>query len=221
MSGPTGVAGAQGLRGYNGPPGATGIAGMYGPQGAVGPVGPVGPTGIAGSTGIQLYGNNSLIQCASYTNSLEPVGTVSAGYTGISMPTKTPPLSGNLSTTISGQYDASGLNYYGSPMSMSDEFIVFPAGKYYISACLPTNYNGNFNANKTFLELSSWDGSTYTPIVKSIPAYSGSANHLQYYYTPTTDTTVALRVNISNSSGSLYTYSSINPLSKLTIVKIW
>ena len=230
MSGPTGIQGPQGVRGFTGPTGSRGITGMFGPQGVAGPTGLQGATGLVGSTGTQLYGNGSLIQCFSIVNQ----GLVAnSNYNVLTLSTQNPSFSGGKSTTISGQYDTTGLNYYGTPMSLSNEFLTIPIGKYLISASLPTFVDGNapmptpgFPAdNSTFLALSSYDSNTttYTNIVTGIPALAGSTTHLQHYYCPSNDTVVSLRLWCSNDNMQIYpnTSSSNSKNAIMTIMKIW
>lgn len=219
MSGPTGVRGPQGPRGVTGPTGPTGITGMFGPQGVRGPVGVTGATGIAGSTGIHLYGNGSLVQCMSIENTVVP-NSVDNDFLNLTFNQRTPSLNGTLSTTISGQYDTSGLNYYGNPMVISNEFTTIPAGNYFISGVFPVQ---SFTpANTYYMQMASYDGSNYTTIVNGIPAQSGSECIFQYYHTASNDMTVSFRLyttlpgqNIVKAVDSNYQNAA------LTIVKIW
>lgn len=217
MSGPTGVRGPQGPRGQIGVVGPTGIQGMFGPQGVQGPLGFTGRGGIGGSTGIQLYGNGSLVQCAARTGT--PALSTNGNYQTIGLNAVNPALSGSNSVSISGQYDASGLNYYGNPLVMSQPLITIPNGKYFISATLSTKDISGTNI--TSLDLASYNGVSYTTIVTGIAARPGSDCHLQHYYTPSTDTTVSLRARTS-TSGQVFTEVIGNvPYATLSIVKIW
>lgn len=226
MSGPTGVAGPQGPRGAVGITGPTGIAGMFGPQGARGPTGVTGATGIAGSTGIHLYGNGSLVQCATLDGASVSVNHSAPYIVDGLVPFANPTLSGSTSTSISGQYDASGLNYYGNPLLISNEFITIPAGKYFISAALTTEYAAS-GCNVSYFQLSSYSDSTYSNIVNGIPARQGSTTHLQHYFTPSNDTVVSLRVfsqSADSPAGDGDVLLSPAPPSRqlaLSIVKIW
>lgn len=218
MSGPTGVAGRQGPRGATGPTGPTGIAGMVGIQGLRGPTGVTGATGIAGSTGIQLYGNGSLIQCADLCGATIQSST----FSPITFNVLNPSLSSGKSTTISGQYDTSGLNYYGNPMIISNEFITIPSGNYYISSVLSHNNQSAISTTLAYLSLCNYNGSIYSSnIANGIPANNRSASHLQCYITPSNDITVSLGVNVSNSSTPENLVSSNQPSVFLSIVKIW
>jgi hypothetical protein len=221
MSGPTGVSGPQGVRGETGPTGPTGITGMAGPQGIQGPAGVTGATGIAGSTGIQLYGNGSLIQTASSVN-VEGSNKVAGGFVAVNFNTYNPPLASTLSTTISGQYDASGLNYYGTPMIFSNQSIVFPEGKYFINATLPLQYNGDTSTNRLYLQLESFSGNVYTSIAGSIAAHPGGTAILQHYYTTSNPVELAFRVYSDSESGPVFSDVSSNFQNfAVSIVKIW
>lgn len=218
MSGPTGVAGPQGPRGVTGATGPTGITGMFGPQGLQGPRGVTGATGMSGSTGIQLYGNGSLVQCANAAGGTS-LTTNNSNQT-ITLNNKNPELSGIYSTTISGQYDASGLNYYGNPLVISNQYITIPAGKYFISSRLSTKQVSPEDNNVSYTELATYNGD-YATLITSTPAGRGSECHLQYYFTPSNDTTLSLRV-WTTASGTELTYASaIEPYANMTIVKIW
>lgn len=218
MSGPTGVSGPQGPRGAMGPTGPTGITGMFGPQGLQGPIGVTGATGIAGSTGIHLYGNGSLVQCLSIGDTAAP-NTVDNDFINLTFNQRNPALNGILSTTISGQYDASGLNYYGNPMTISNANIRIPAGNYFISAVFPVQ--SNVATNTYYLQMASNDGS-YTPIVNGIPANSGGECILQYYHTSPNDIDVTFRLFTVIADQSVYFNTSPNyQNAALTIVKIW
>lgn len=220
MSGPTGVRGPQGPIGMTGFMGPAGITGMMGPQGAEGPVGYTGVTGITGSTGIQLYGNGSLVQCGTIPTPTGEVATNIVAPYRFSNLNPNPPLLGTRSTTISGQYDASGLNYYGSPLEISNEFITIPAGKYFVSAAITTKYVAD-GTNTSYLQLASYSNASYSGIVNGIPAKMGSTNHLQCYYAPSVDTVVSLRVISSVDKVALLDSVSPATVAALSIVKIW
>jgi hypothetical protein len=220
MSGPTGVRGPQGPIGITGFMGPVGSTGMIGPQGVYGPVGVTGVTGITGSTGIQLYGNGSLVQCGTVLSPVITVNTSRSGPYMFSDLSTNPALLETRSSSISGQYDTSGLNYYGNPLEISNEFITIPAGKYFISAAISTTYVTN-NSNISYLQLASYNGATYTGIVNGIPARTGSTNHLQCYYTPSTDTAVSVRVISSVDNALLLNRVDPANVAALSIVKIW
>lgn len=213
-AGPTGVRGIQGPEGPIGVAGPIGNTGVRGQQGNRGPVGLQGPTGIPGSTGIQLYGNGSLVQSASLRDtqlSLATSTTINVPYT-----TKNPALVSGASTTISGQYDTSGLNYYGIPLSIGekDEEITIPAGKYWITAIFS---NGEVSP-KVVLQL---DDKLGNNIAKGIPANFNGISMLQHYYEPRVDTKVSFRVFSDATGNAFKTISSTFPNTSISIVKIW
>lgn len=226
--GPTGVRGLQGPVGVEGPSGRTGMTGLFGPQGEKGPTGVKGPTGIPGSTGIQLYGNGSLVQCSSVRVST----AIPDEYTPVNLtfqtfnPALAEPLF-NTSVAISGQYDASGLNYYGNPLSFSTEFITVPAGKYYMSAIVTLNnaLSGLTPPPFTIVtSLESYNQVSFSTLTKGTAAGPGGASHLQYYYTPTEDTDVVVRVAASSGTepfGLFLNPTPMYPSATLSIVKIW
>lgn len=217
-----GVQGPQGPKGQIGPLGPRGLTGPAGKSGNGGPTGATGPAGIVGSTGIQLYGNASLIQCASLRNSNIPVESNAVGYyIPFAFNTFTPALSGNRSTTITGQYDTSGLNYYGVPLTVSGEYITVPSGKYLISSVLPIGKD--LSLSEFFLELSLYTGEGWSTIVRGTPAGAACASHLQHYYTSSQDTIVGFRLFTTPNvtMGVFQDVSTGYPNASLSIVKIW
>jgi collagen type II alpha len=208
MSGPTGTRGAQGIKGGVGVTGPIGISGQDGGAGPVGSQGVNGPTGITGGTGTQLYGNASLVQSGQCTN----LGSDSP----IIFASQNPALVNGKSTTISGQYDSTQLNYYGVPLSINGALITIPVGNYYISATMPISINV-VDTDIVYLTLSTYDGSTYTPIAWSTPANKAGVCHLQYVYRPTVDTVVSFLSSVTNTPA----FSVGTPHVNLSIVKIW
>lgn len=222
-TGATGINGPQGPRGVTGPNGPQGIAGQTGPEGFEGRTGNTGPQGITGSRGIELFGNGSLVQTSAR---LTAIPLTSNAFTVFSFDPFNPALSGNNSTTISGQYDTCGTNFYGNPLTFSNEFIRVPIGKYLISAVAPTDETVS---NTTFFQLASCilplpgdsNPVEYTPIVNGVPTEGGSI-HLQHYYTPSVDTDISLRVFSSASGSNLFVAGGVlNTTVNLSIVKIW
>lgn len=217
MSGPTGVRGSQGPRGLIGVEGPNGITGMFGPQGGEGPVGVAGGTGITGSTGIQLDGNGSLIQCASVINVQVTTGSTSSIIT---FNTFNPVLSASLSTSISGQYDATGMNYYGNPLSAISETLNFPAGNYLIRAILQYN-----TTSSGTIALRMTNPSDDVIIASSTTASPGSDCILHTFFTPTQTTSAVFRVFASQNPQPVLQdgiVTSISPQrANISIVKIW
>jgi hypothetical protein len=216
--GPTGVRGVQGVRGEVGDGGPIGIPGMIGPQGSQGPVGVTGATGIMGSTGIQLDGNGSLVQCTSRIGG-DNIFVSNDNFYNIPFNTPNPSLVGNLSTTISGQYDASGINYYGTPLQITDgSNFAFPSGKYYITAVLPIGSASGLEAALVMTESN-------VNIANSTSANPGSDCILQHFFTPSQDTSITFRVYISRENPvPIELFPSISSDFQninVSIVKIW
>ena len=140
------------------------------------------------------------------------------GNTVVEFNAKNPALNGsNRSTTISGQYDSTGINYYGLPLSFdasTGSFITIPIGKYYITASLPATLVSQIIA----ITLSSYSGGLYTDIAYSTPATANGVCHLQYVYCPTVDTVVSIRYSPVGGPCSL---ADSKPHINLSIVKIW
>lgn len=227
--GPTGIQGSQGPIGPLGGRGPLGIIGMTGPQGTVGTEGPRGMTGIAGMTGIQLHGNGSLVQCISQR-----------GPTGIQMDTPTvlltafnPTLtSSDDSRTISGQYENTGINFYGSPMNINTKTtltntITMPAGRYYITAVLPVLPDESVPPfSSIVLRLMQ----SATPIRSSAPSLRNGVLYLQTYYEPIETVTLQFLLVINyvhtqyfdSEPVNFFKYMNAeNPNTSITIVKIW
>ncbi len=214
MSGVTGVRGPQGVGGAAGSAGSQGLTGPRGPFGYPGVNGLMGPTGISGGTGTQLYGHGSVTQSAISGSELtSDIGAIP--FEGA----KNPPLSSEQSTTINGQYDTTGLNFYGSPMTLdsaTNTFITLPVGKYYITAIAPI-YTASATAKNVHLLLSTYDGASYTDIAYSTPAFTKQVCHLQTIYTPAVDTILSIRLSSLPVSASLSPGNTVS----LSIVKFW
>lgn len=213
MSGVTGVRGPQGVGGAAGSAGSQGLTGPQGPFGYPGVNGLMGPTGISGGTGTQLYGHGSVTQSALCSAILDSdIGAIPFGATN-------PALSSEVSTTINGQYDTTGLNFYGSPMTLdsgTNTFITLPVGKYYITAIAPI-YTATAETINVHLLLSTYDGATYTDIAYSTPAFTNQVCHLQTIYTPAVDTILSIRLSTLPVSASLSPGNTVS----LSIVKFW
>lgn len=213
MSGVTGVRGPQGIGGAAGSAGSQGLAGPQGPFGYPGGGGRMGPTGISGGTGTQLYGHGSVTQSAISSSELtSDIGAIPFG-------SRNPDLSSGASTTISGQYDTTGVNFYGSPMTIdtaTNTFITLPVGKYYITAIAPI-YTASAQAKNVHLLLSTYDGATYTDIAYSTPAFTKQVCHLQTIYTPAVDTILSIRLSSLPATASLTPGNTVS----LSIVKFW
>lgn len=207
MSGPTGTRGAEGIKGPVGGTGPTGFPGQDGGAGPVGSQGVNGPIGITGGTGTQLYGNASLVQSGQCTG-------LGSSYT-LQFANQNPALVSGKSTTISGQYGSTQLNYYGTPLSINGALITIPAGNYYITAMMPIT-NTIMEGIAIFLTLSEYDGSTYTPIAWSTAANKAGVCYLQYVYSPTVDTVVSILKSVTSD-----TITAGSPHVNLSIVKIW
>jgi hypothetical protein len=216
--------------------GPAGIIGIIGSQGNVGITGPRGATGIAGMTGIQLHGNGSLVQCISQR------GPTGGGPTGgllgdphVRFTAFNPVLSSvKTSMTISGQYENTGLNFYGIPMTISNapdsvDTIAIPTGEYYITAVLPVVTHAVVPAFPTIVLNLMNEG---TIVIKSAPSRKKGVLYLQTYYAVTGIETEILNFSLaigynefevpeSDATGDFFKYiNTSNPNASITIVKI-
>lgn len=215
-TGPTGVRGPQGPRGEVGITGPTGATGPQGPQGQIGQPGLDGLPGITGSTGIQLYGNGSLVQCA---NMRETQVTADLSVPGLLIfNNHNPVLVSRTSTTISGQYDTTGFNRYGNPLTMVDSGIItLPAGKYWITASISIETT---STNPVYIALTSGEN-TATIIAKGTAVIEVGVSHLHYYYAPPEDIVIRFFLYSDAAVQSNTNRGAAFPNASVSIVKIW
>lgn len=113
-AGPIGLMGPAGPIGLTGPAGPIGLTGPAGPIGLTGPAGPIGLTGATGPTGPAGSGGTGMMLSGvgSGTSNYATVTTLAGGLTG---QVSALPLSGYLSTPISGTISGTTFNFSSTP----------------------------------------------------------------------------------------------------------
>lgn len=198
-TGPTGIQGVYGDQGGMGITGFTGPTGIQGAQGFQGPIGPKGPRGFTGPTGL----NSTPLRVQSVSGS-----TVDNAVSAVSQHTRTlntftPDLVNGQSVTIP--------FFYSATVDSKTGFTV-PPGTYTIRAWATAGTNIGFS----YIVLSSFNGSTYTELLRGTPVDS-STSYIQDTLILTASTDLVLRQYVTGSGGIPLQLTGIAPGVNATI----